>query len=263
MSPGSRPIDRTFSRAGKYYDQAAALQQTIALQLLSSFKTENVVSDVLEIGAGTGFLTRALSARFPHASIRAIDSAKGMLDICEAKFEPSSNVSFQLADAQSFAGEKQSVDKYDLITGSSVLQWIVQRRVLFEQLKAMLGPHGRLLFSVMLSGTLRELRALRSEMFPEKTGKNWLPSSAELNEDLARADCMVLKYHQESRTEYFESAHALIAHLSASGTTGTGYSNKALNRGELRELCSEYDARYTNANKTVPATYEIAYFEAQ
>ena len=65
---------------------------------------------VLEIGAGTGRLTRHLAEKIgPQAKLTAIDINPSMLEICRQKVE-AKNVDFQEADAQALPFDDSSFD---------------------------------------------------------------------------------------------------------------------------------------------------------
>ncbi|HTD13386.1 MAG TPA: methyltransferase domain-containing protein, partial [Steroidobacteraceae bacterium] len=69
-----------FERASAGYEAAAALQARVAAELLerlAEFDFQPRV--VLDLGAGTGRVTRELKRRYPRALVIALDLAAGML----------------------------------------------------------------------------------------------------------------------------------------------------------------------------------------
>ena len=75
-------ISRNFSSSAVRYDEHSALQREMADDLLSLLTTKPLInpSAILDIGCGTGYLTRKLAELFPAARVEGIDIAKGMID---------------------------------------------------------------------------------------------------------------------------------------------------------------------------------------
>src|SRR5690554_3663028 len=73
-----RLIAESFSRAAVTYDQAAALQRTVGSNLLERVPADSAPVDIIDLGCGTGYFSRALAARFQQPVI-GLDLAEGML----------------------------------------------------------------------------------------------------------------------------------------------------------------------------------------
>ncbi|HET6756122.1 MAG TPA: methyltransferase domain-containing protein, partial [Burkholderiales bacterium] len=71
---------RAFERAAATYDAAAVLQREVALRLFERLDyVKHAPQVILDGGAGTGFATRGLQARYPGSSVIALDIARAML----------------------------------------------------------------------------------------------------------------------------------------------------------------------------------------
>src|SRR5699024_4190761 len=75
-------LERRFSKRADTYDEFATVQKKMANKLLSLLQKELSNEQplrILEIGSGTGYVTKALLAKFPKANITAIELAEGMI----------------------------------------------------------------------------------------------------------------------------------------------------------------------------------------
>ena len=119
---------------------------------------------ILELGCGTGFLTRQLLESFRQAQIDAIDISAAMIEQARREVGFNDRVHWHVCDVRDY----QAPTLYDLIASSSSLQWMQPLHDLFVHLASMLRPGGRLLCSLMVEGTLGELHRLRREIAPLK-----------------------------------------------------------------------------------------------
>jgi trans-aconitate 2-methyltransferase len=91
---------------------------------------------IVDLGCGTGELTRELHEQFGAAETLGIDSSESML----AKAMPSATLHFELGDIESFTSERQ----FDVVFSNAALHWIPDHKRLFTRLISLLGPHGQL-----------------------------------------------------------------------------------------------------------------------
>lgn len=74
--------------------------------------------EVLDIGCGTGNITRKVKKRYPNAQVTCIDIAENMIDIAQYKMSEFKDIKYQVVDLRDFQfGE----DSYDLVISSLVL----------------------------------------------------------------------------------------------------------------------------------------------
>jgi trans-aconitate 2-methyltransferase len=92
---------------------------------------------VVDLGCGTGELTKILHERFVGASTLGTDSSAEML----AKSPQGvSGLTFEQADIHAFSAE----NAYDLIFSNAALQWVNDHEALFAKLARALTPGGQL-----------------------------------------------------------------------------------------------------------------------
>ncbi len=96
---------------------------------------------VLDLGCGTGRLTRILHERLGAAETVGVDSAAPMLAKAQAHATPS--LRFDQGDLARWEG-----DPYDLVFSNAALQWVDDHPALLERLARLVAPGGQLAFQV-------------------------------------------------------------------------------------------------------------------
>lgn len=148
-------IKKNFSRSAKDYDRHAGLQNGLADELFLKLATVHCQpSTVLDIGCGTGYLTRKIAAAFPAARVIGIDLAPGMIAVAQEKNNPP-NAGFELMDGECFAFAE---NHFDLIVSNASLQWMNFEEVL-NCVAYALQLKGFFLFNTFGPQTLIELKA--------------------------------------------------------------------------------------------------------
>jgi len=160
-----RAVRKAFERAAGHYDHNAVLQREIADRLMSRLEVIRLAPEqVLDLGCGTGYLTRLLRRRFPRALLTGLDVAPAMTRLAQQSMPRllpwnlgrwRSRDRFVTADAEQLPFADR---RFDLVVSNLVLQWCRPERV-FQECRRVLRPGGLLLFSSFGPDTLRELRA--------------------------------------------------------------------------------------------------------
>lgn len=252
-------IGKRFSAAAETYDRHARPQSALAQALVSALP-EMYPEQILELGAGTGQLTRLLIEHFPEVPIDAVDVAEKMVEHSRSKFSKFPQANWIQADAQTHCPG----DTYPLITSSSALHWVDDLPGTFKTIAGNLEQDGLFALGMMLNGTLSELQQLRRELIPEKSATTTLPSFAETEDALHAAGFRIQrKIHREEQIIY-GSAEEFFRAIHEQGVTGrrVAANSAPLTRGELSELVAEYQDRHATADG-VCATYETAVFLAE
>jgi trans-aconitate 2-methyltransferase len=95
---------------------------------------------VVDLGCGTGELTRRLADSLPGSSVLGIDSSQAMLDKAQALARP--GLTFTLGDQAALFGT------WDLIFSNAALQWSDDHPRLIARLLDRLAPGGQILVQV-------------------------------------------------------------------------------------------------------------------
>lgn len=249
-------ISKRFSAAAETYDRHARPQQALALSVISMLP-EIYPEQILELGAGTGQLTRLLAGRFPDVLIDAVDLADKMVERSRERFRRAPQITWMVGDAQVWRG----TDPYPLVVSSAALHWARDLVATFENIHANLEPGGYFALGMMLKGTLRELRELRNTIAPEKSPNLSLPTYEQTRDWLHAAGFKLERCKHSEEEIFYENATDFLAAIHEQGVTGGKVSTGSapLTRTELNQLIDDYQINYS-ADDGVYATYETATF---
>lgn len=148
-------IARRFDRAAPTYDQAARIQRRIALALAEMILAKSPAKGgrVLELGCGTGHLTRALIERLQPELWIAGDIAPAMLAALDQGLKHPA-LSLKLIDA----AQPDAAPGFDLLCSSLTLQWLPDPAAVINRWRGLVRPGGVLAFSTLLAGSFGEWR---------------------------------------------------------------------------------------------------------
>jgi malonyl-CoA O-methyltransferase len=249
-------IEKRFSAAAETYDRHALPQLALA-QSVVSMLPEIYPEHILELGAGTGQLTRLLTERFPEVPIDALDLAEKMVEHSREKFQRFQQINWIVGDAQTY----WSGDRFPLIVSSSALHWVSDLSATFDNIFQSLEPGGTFALGMMLEGTLKELHDLRQEVAPEKTPSLTLPTYEETVNSLTAAGFQVERKKHSVEQILYADAKMFLKAILEPGVTGGMVSagNAPLSRTELSQLVADYQINHST-DGGVCATYETATF---
>src|SRR6516225_2852499 len=147
----------SFERASAGYEAAAALQARVAAELLERLELFRFApSVVLDLGSGTGGVTRELKRRYPRACVIALDLAPGMLREARRHQRPWRRFARVCGDALHLPIRDGSLD---LIFSNLMLQWCEPLAAALTEVRRVLKPSGFFAFSTFGADTLYELRS--------------------------------------------------------------------------------------------------------
>lgn len=99
--------------------------------------------DVIDLGCGTGELTRKLADALPGSTITGIDSSAEMLN--DSKAFANEQVTFEL---RSIEEQLQHATKWDLVFSNAAIQWLNKHEEILPRIIAMLKPEGQLVIQI-------------------------------------------------------------------------------------------------------------------
>ena len=217
---------------------------------------------ILEIGCGTGLLTEMLSRAFPSSTIDAVDISPAMIKRARDNLAENKSVNWITADAEKIAETK----KYPLIASNCALHWIAPIQMIIQKLSVMLEPDGKLVFALMIRGTLLELNSARNRIAPHKPPRVTLPTEADVRKAINKAGLTICAKKSETiRQEYF-SAEKMLKQLHDQGLTGGNKldGSNLLTRSEISSLIADYSRNYKGKKEgnSVYAGYRVFYCAA-
>jgi malonyl-CoA O-methyltransferase len=228
----NRAVARRFGARARNYDAHADLQRDVAAGLARRLPALAVPS-VLEVGCGTGFLTRHLLRAYPEGRFLITDLAPEMVEQCEAGHgnQASGICRFAILDGET----PECGERFDLIAASMTLQWFADPLAGLARLKALLAPGGALWFATLGPENFPEWRAvLAAEGLPDGTvAMPPLPGIV----------------HEERVVISYDSGRAFLAGMRSVGATQPRPGYRPLPPGALRRalrrLEHEHDGRVT------------------
>lgn len=143
------PVRRYFDRAGATYESVALVQRHVAAHL-SSLCPASLAGNVLEIGAGSGLLTRLLTPRHTAGIYVALDIAPGML----------AHAAMPQAGKLAADGERAPFVPacFDFLASASAMHWYGNPTRSIPANLALLRPGAGFALALYVEGTLGELR---------------------------------------------------------------------------------------------------------
>ncbi|HIS33848.1 MAG TPA: malonyl-ACP O-methyltransferase BioC [Candidatus Avirikenella pullistercoris] len=237
-------IQKRFSAHLHTYNQYAVAQNEICARLsdiLDAF-AETPVKRAIEIGAGTGFLTRHLLKRFAEGEWFLNDIA------CEAepfladyvKESRIVNVSYLWGDAENIVLPRH----LDLVATASTIQWFDDIEKFITGLDVVSG--GILALSTFGTENFIEIR--------EATGGEGLlyPSMEELKKWVEQAGYTILYHEDYKRILAFANPLEVLRHIKLTGVNGIR--SVVWTREVLNRFCERY-VKYFSCEGGVSLTY--------
>jgi ubiquinone/menaquinone biosynthesis C-methylase UbiE len=145
-----RPPDPDSLRYQRYWEPVLAAPAERVLERIGA-----APATFLDLGSGTGSLTLAAAARWPHARVVAVDASAGMLAVARQRASemPHHPLRFEwhVADAAELPLAGGSVDA---VGSSFVLQLLADRPTVLTEIRRVLAPAGVFAFVTWLADEL-------------------------------------------------------------------------------------------------------------
>lgn len=252
-----RKVANSFSRAANTYDSVAGLQRDVGACLLQVLAAQNIqtssIARVLDLGCGTGFFSEFLAQHFSAADVIGLDIAEGMLAF--ARTARPQAIAWLCGDAESLPLQTGSMD---VVFSSLAIQWCDNLPKLFAELRRVLAPEGRLVFSTLGPATLHELKSAWQQV-DGYVHVNRFCSAAQLQTALQVAGFQVDHWQSEYRTLHYDRLVDLTRELKALGAhnINRGQQGGLTGRRKLDALKQAYEV--FRCEQHLPATYEVFY----
>lgn len=234
---------RRFDRAARSYDGASGVQAAMARSLVGLLPGGfRPAGPILEMGCGTGHLTRLLRDRFPGTLLVATDAAPRMLEAVAAV----PGIAAAIFDAEGPAaapGAVTSLAPYGLLASNALVQWFPDLEAHLRLAAGLLAPGGTYLVSGFRRDNFPELNAL---LAAEPFGHRDFPGHQreEAERAMARAGFAVEAMGAEEREEAFPDARAFLDRIRGLGASRRPAEGRPLTRASLERLVKEYRERY-------------------
>ena len=249
-----------FDRAAADYDRVAVLQREVGARLLERLDYIRLQAhSIVDVGAGTGHLSKDLSRRYKQARVIAVDIAPNMLRAARRNAGTLARLcgkhAFVCGDAERLPLANQSAD---LIFSNLTLQWCNQLDGAFAEFRRVLKPGGLLLFSTFGPDTLRELREAWASA-DHAQHVNAFIDMHDIGDALLRAAFSDPVMDVERLTLTYGDVQQLMRELKTLGArnANAGRARGLTGKGALRAMTAAYEK--LRRDGVLPATYEVVY----
>lgn len=245
------PIRGRFDRAGATYEAAARVQRVVARHL-AALCPPALSGHVLEIGAGSGLLTRELAPRLaPGGLYAALDISPGMLE----------NAAMPGAVKLAADGERPPFrpGTFDFLASASAMHWYADPAASIAADLRLLRPGGGFAIALYVQGTLGELEeASRAtgfgSVYPMRPAAFYQELFAQLTNGRVRIE-------EQRHVVTYGSVGELLRALKGAGVTHTP-GVKVGSPSRYRDFVRFYEKRFGDATG-VRAGYATLFASAE
>jgi len=255
-----RAVADSFSAAADSYDAHAALQVEVGTRLLERLDfVKNTPTRVVDIGCGTGVITRALQQRYKNAQVIGLDLAHGMATHADKKRRWLAKERYICADMEKLPLATHSVD---MIVSNLALQWLDDLTAVFTEFQRVLRPDGVVLFASFGPDTLFEMRQAWQAV-DDRVHVNRFMDMHDVGDAMVRARLADPVMDCEKIVLTYRDVKTLMRELKAIGAhnVNAGRMHSLTAPNHLKKMMAEYE-RFRRVDGFLPATYEIVYGNA-
>lgn len=243
-------LQQRFARRLESYASLATVQRGIADRLAQTLFEGKWMSAPplrgVEIGTGTGFLTRHLVAHLPDTEWTLNDLVAKSRDYLPQVTSHGLAVRFEAGDGEAFP----FIDShYGLIASASTLQWFDDLSAFIVRAARGLTPGGILAISTFGPDNFREITAT--------TGYGLeYPTSVSLLEGCQAAKLTVRATQEWHERQLYPSPLEVLRHLRLTGVNAVAAERWTHRR--LRQFETEYTERFSSASATNPTETNVS-----
>ncbi|WP_409028977.1 methyltransferase domain-containing protein [Gracilimonas sediminicola] len=254
-------IARSFGNAAEAYHQEAEIQKKVADGLISSLLPWRELlpsGPILEVGCGTGFLTRQLIEHFPDKEFLITDASPKMVEFCKSELEKegllSDKIQFQVLDADEF---EEGDNTYAMVVSNFAPHWFKDTSVSLENLSKAIQPGGLLLCSFPGNHSFEQWYEHCLELGLPYTA-NPLPDVEEVVVKLSMGPIQI-DYYENDLFQEFDSSIDFFRHLKRIGAS-VNVKGNALTSKQFRLLADHWDQK---SNNKLKIKWHVVYLAAK
>lgn len=234
MQINPKLIKNHFEKSMDKYDKNAVVQQFTAAKLCEELlKIKNNFKSILELGCGTGLLTKELTSKTDYSKYTANDLIPKSKEYIGKIIK---NFMFIGGNAQKIKPN----GTFDLIASNAMFQWFSNLEKVFDYYKNHLNKDGILAFSTFSPDNFKEIKAL--------TGLTLEYTSLEEIKSLLSKNYKVLFAEEFEYKMNFSSPLELLAHMKNTGVNSL--TTQKWTFKEVKEFCDKYKKIYPDVSLT-------------
>lgn len=252
-----KKIRQSFSDAALQYDVLTSMHQEIGRELVKKVLNENA-QYILDIGMGTGRMTRALSFYFPESKVVGMDFADQMIEVARAKCEKHLIVQ---ANARALPFRKQT---FDLLVSNLAFQWVDDLKAALDLCYEKMNQEGVLCITMFGKETFHELfeamQAAHQEMNTNGEIRR-LSSFDEVKSLMEQTPFKNVEMDYERIKTHFPDVKSLLEWIKKTGANGLSR-NFYFGKEFLEKVTAYYEKKYTD-RLGIRATLEVIWIKAR
>jgi malonyl-ACP O-methyltransferase BioC len=243
MQINNKHIKKQFEKSMKVYDKNASVQKLMGDKLLFELsKISTSFDNILEIGSGTGLLTKKFIKILNFKTYFANDLV-----------EKSKNYIQRIIPEVKFLGGNalkiRPSKKIDLIISNAAFQWFDNLDKAIDILKLSLSQNGIIAFTTFSPENFKELTSITGLTLKYKT-------KDEIIEILKNHNFEILYNEEFYQRLEFKTPLELLAHLKNTGVNSL--SEKVWTVKKVKDFCDKFAKKYTKTELTYTPIIIIA-----
>lgn len=238
-------VKNRFGKSLLTYDKNAIVQKHMASELLAAvirFKGNNF-DKILEIGCGTGFLSKEILGQLNFNTLFANDIVE----------ESINQVKMLSKKIEKLSGDCESIsfpNGLNLVISNATFQWIEDFVSLTEKINFNLNEDGIFAFSTFEKQNLYQIKTI--------TGNSLNYYAKSEIENILSKNFKIIFSHTETINVEFESVHEILKHLKLSGVNSLGTTKWT--KSNLKDFEYKYNKFFRNNMGKLILTYKPMYF---
>jgi malonyl-CoA O-methyltransferase len=265
-------VKRAFSSAAETYDHHAVLQREIGDRLIAHLDFTKIdPKRILDIGCGTGYVTRLLTQKFKKSHVTGLDLSEPMVQ--HTRKQHGMRLPWHgkrhhcAADACALPFADAS---FDLVTSNLAMQWVANPGDMLLEMRRILAPGGLMLFTTFGRRTLAELRQSLAELTANNENRKVghilpFPDVMSLGDELNKLPIELPVIDSDLFTLTYPNVMALVRELKGLGASSSAISGRSgglYGRRLLKELDASYGEKHRMPDGQIRATFEALYAQA-
>lgn len=240
MQTNPKLIKNQFKKSLEKYEENAIVQSIMADKLIDNLTCINF-SKVLELGSGTGLLTKKLIKNITFKKYYAndiVEKSKVYLDKILKDY------TFLCGNAQRL----QVNQKFDLIISNAMFQWFCDLEKSLDYYKGLLNKSGTIAFTTFSTDNFKEIKTL--------TGLTLEYKNEEQIRKILRKNFNIKYFELFDYTMSFNNPLEILAHMKNTGVNAL--SKKLWGIKEVKNFCDSYKQAFPDLTLTYSPIIVIA-----